>query len=137
MSLAITGRVAVGDLRLDVDLSVEPGETLAVLGPNGAGKTTLLRSIAGLCPLDDGSVTLDGRALDAPADGVFVPAEDRSLGVVFQGLLLFPHLDVLENVAFGLRARGARRADARATAARWLDRVGLPDRGGSAVADLS
>ncbi|QFZ21354.1 ABC transporter ATP-binding protein [Saccharothrix syringae] len=110
--------------RLAVGLTVEPGEVVALLGPNGAGKTTALRALAGLLRLTGGHIRLGDRTWDAPP-GVFLPAERRPIGVVFQDYLLFAHLSALENVAFGLRARGAGRARARAEAARWLDRVGL------------
>jgi molybdate transport system ATP-binding protein len=108
-----------------VRLAVEPGEVAALLGPNGAGKTTVLRALAGLLRLAEGRVALDGRVLEDTASGVRVPAERRRVGMVFQDYLLFPHLSVVENVAFGLRARGARRAAARRTALGWLDRLGL------------
>ncbi|HXM55158.1 MAG TPA: ABC transporter ATP-binding protein [Candidatus Dormibacteraeota bacterium] len=115
-----------------MELAVMPGEVAALLGPNGAGKTTVLRALAGLLHLDGGRVVLDGRVLDDPAARVRVPAERRPVGVVFQDYLLFPHLSAVENVAFGLRARGVRRAKARRTALGWLERLGLPD-----VADAS
>ncbi len=137
MTLALAGRARAGDLLLDVDVSVESGETVAVLGPNGAGKTTLLRVLCGLLPLEAGRVVLDDRVLDEPANGAFVPTEARSIGIVFQDLLLFRSLDVADNVAFGLRAAGAGRREARTGAVAWLDRVGLADRAGSAVRDLS
>ena len=123
--LAFAGRVRRGEFVLDVDLQAGPGEVLAVLGPNGAGKSTLLRTIAGLARLDEGRVTLDGTVLDDPAQGVFADPQERGLGVVFQDHRLFPHLRVIDNVAFGPRARGVGRAAARDDAARWLDRLGL------------
>ena len=125
--LELIGGTTAGELDVDVELVVAPGETLAILGPNGSGKTTLLQVIAGLRGLASGHLALAGRVLDAPDDGTWVPPEDRSVGVVFQDLLLFPHLDVLDNVAFGMRARGSRSADARRDALPWLDGLGLRD----------
>ena len=125
--LRATVGLALGDLDVDVDLAVADREVVALLGPNGAGKTTVLRAIAGLHPLDRGGIEVDGRALDDPATGVFVPTAERPIGVVFQDYLLFPRMSALENVAFGLRARGVPKAQARARAAGWLERVDLAD----------
>jgi molybdate transport system ATP-binding protein len=125
--LRATIGLALGDLDVDVDLAVADREVVALLGPNGAGKTTVLRAIAGLHPLDRGGIEVDGRALDDPATGVFVPTAERPIGVVFQDYLLFPRMSALENVAFGLRARGVPKARARARAAGWLERVDLAD----------
>ena len=122
--------------RLDLDLTVEPGEVVALLGPNGAGKTTALRALAGLLPLTDGEIRVDDHVWDRPP-GVFVPAEHRPVGVVFQDYLLFAHLSALENVAFGLRARGMDRRVARTSAADWLDRVGLGSHAGAKPRSLS
>jgi molybdate transport system ATP-binding protein len=127
MSLEATIGLQLGALELDMELSVEPGEVVAVLGPNGAGKSTLLRALAGLVPIDRGRITVDDRVLDEPAAGVLVPAERRPIGVVFQDYLLFPHLSAIDNVAFGLRARGTGRTESRTVAAGWLERVGLAD----------
>ncbi|HEX6360844.1 ABC transporter ATP-binding protein [Actinophytocola sp.] len=110
--------------RLELELTITPGEVVALLGPNGAGKTTALRALAGLLPITGGHVRLGDEVWDLPPN-VFVPAEHRRIGVVFQDYLLFNHMTALDNVAFGLRARGASRADARATAQAWLDKVGL------------
>lgn len=118
-------RVARGGWRLHVDLTVAPGDVVAILGPNGAGKSTALELLAGLLVPDDGAIRLGDAVWDDPRRGVHLPPEDRAVGVVFQDYLLFPHLSVLENVAFGLRSRGVRRGSARARAAEWLDRVGL------------
>ncbi|MBB4905061.1 ABC transporter ATP-binding protein [Actinophytocola algeriensis] len=112
--------------RLAAHLTIEPGQVVALLGPNGAGKTTALRALAGLVPLTDGTVRLDDDSWDAPP-GVFVPTEHRPVGVVFQDYLLFNHMTALDNVAFGLRARGTDRATARTAARQWLDKVGLGD----------
>ena len=95
----------LGLFRLDVDLAIKSGETVAILGPNGSGKTTLFRCLAGLLPIDDGVIELDGELLDEPTTDTFVVPEQRPVAVVFQDYLLFPNLSALENVAFGLRAR--------------------------------
>ncbi|MBK3646113.1 ABC transporter ATP-binding protein, partial [Streptomyces sp. MBT33] len=91
------------------------------LGPNGAGKTTALRALAGLTPLTDGHLRLDGTDLTR------TPPENRPVGVVFQDYLLFPHLTALDNVAFGPRCQGASKAESRARATEWLTRMGLAD----------
>ncbi len=129
--------MTLGALDLAVALEVAEGDVVALLGPNGAGKTTTLRAIAGLEPIDRGRIALDGRPLDDPATGVLLPPHQRDIGVVFQDYLLFPHLSALDNVAFGLRARGVGRRDARARAGGWLERVGLADRAQAKPADLS
>ncbi|HEY3261705.1 MAG TPA: ABC transporter ATP-binding protein [Pseudonocardiaceae bacterium] len=137
MTLHAELRVARGNgFRLDLDLTVDPGEVVALLGPNGAGKTTALRGLAGLLPLSAGRIRLDGLTWDEPPR-VFVPAERRPIGVVFQEYLLFAHMSALENVAFGPRARGARRADARVLARHWLERVDLADQADVRPRELS
>ncbi len=118
---------SVGTFQLDVDLSTERAETVAVLGPNGSGKSTLFRCLAGLLPVDRGSIVLDGVILDDAATGAYVRPAARPVGMVFQDYLLFPNLTALENVAFGLRARRVPKAEARRRAAEWLERVGLSD----------
>jgi molybdate transport system ATP-binding protein len=123
--LAVDGRVRVGEFELDVSIEAPPGQVLAVLGPNGAGKSTLLGIIAGLLALDAGTVRLGDDLLDDPARGVFVSTQQRGVGVVFQDHRLFPHLRVVDNVAFGPRSRGADSARARAAAQSWLERLGL------------
>jgi molybdate transport system ATP-binding protein len=122
---------------LDASLDAAAGETVAVLGPNGAGKTTLLSVLAGLLPLDRGSLTLDGTVLDDPGAGTFVRPEHRPVGVMFQHGLLFPHLSALDNVAFGPQSRGVRKAEARRLATEWLERVGLAHRMAARSAALS
>jgi molybdate transport system ATP-binding protein len=137
VSLDIDLSVRRGSLQVRLALTVERGELVAVLGPNGAGKSTLLRCLAGLLAIDDGTVHLDGATLDDPRADVFVPPEQRPVGVVFQDYLLFPNLSVLENVAFGLRARGVGRAESRAKAMEWIERVGLADHAGARPASIS
>ena len=127
MSLAAAVRLRKGTLRLDVELEVGSSGVVVLLGPNAAGKTTLLRALAGLVPLESGRVVLDGVVLEDTAAGVCVPTEQRPVGVVFQDYLLFPHMTALENVAFGLRSRGAGRGAARERALAMLDRMGLAD----------
>jgi len=117
-------QLKLGTLDLAVALQAGPGEVVGVLGPNGAGKTTLLRAIAGLATIAKGSVVLDGVVLEDTATRTYVPTERRPIGVVFQNYLLFPHLSALDNIAFGLRARGRGR-DAHVVARRWLERMDL------------
>ena len=121
MSLRAGIRVARNGFALDVELNAENGKTMAVLGPNGAGKTTLLRALAGLIPFD-GRVELDGRVLDDSITGRHVPPELRRVGLVFQDHVLFPHMTVLDNIAFGLHAG---RSQAERTARFWLDSAGM------------
>jgi molybdate transport system ATP-binding protein len=122
---------------LDVSLSIPAGRTVALLGPNGAGKSTVVAAIAGLLPLDDGHIALNGRTLDSPVDNLLVPSEDRSIGVVFQDYVLFPHLTIVENVEFGLRSRKTSRRVAREQAIEWLERIGLGDLSDRKPGDLS
>jgi molybdate transport system ATP-binding protein len=135
----LDARVAVRRDRLDLDaaVAVAPGEVVAVVGPNGAGKSTLLAALAGLVPLAGGRVVLDGRVLEDHATGAFVPPEQRSVGLVFQDLLLFPHLTALDNVAFGLRHRGHGRREARRLALAELDRLDAAPLAGARPGALS
>jgi iron(III) transport system ATP-binding protein len=108
-----------------LDLTVEPGSTVALLGPSGCGKTTLLRTIAGLEVPDAGEIRLNNRLVTGP--GVFVPAERRNVGMVFQDWALFPHLSVARNVGFGL-TRAERRSGRVEEALRLVDLAGFGDR---------
>ena len=115
----------------DVDLEVPAGSSVAILGPSGSGKSTLLRLAAGLEQPTAGSVVLDGVDLAGTA------AEHRGMAMVFQRPLLFPHLDVLDNVAFADRVRGVPRRVARRRACEFLDLVQLPGFEGRAPRSLS
>jgi molybdate transport system ATP-binding protein len=137
VSLSAHVVVRRGAVTVDVELAVADGEVLAVLGPNGAGKSTLLRVLAGLLVPDGGRVAVDGTTWDDVAAGVHLPAHRRPLGMVFQDSLLFPHLSVLDNVAFGPRTRGASRTAARTAAAAWIERVGLHGLGDRRPGQLS
>ena len=121
---------------VDVALRAEPGDVVAVIGPNGAGKTTFVRALTGLTPLDGGHVRCAGETWDDGA-GTARAVPTRGVGMVFQQQLLFPHLTALGNAAFGLRARGVRRAAARARAQDWLDRLGVGDLAHRRPAQLS
>ena len=137
MTLEARVRVDLGTLAIDAAIDADAGQTVVLLGPNGAGKTTVLRVLAGLRALDAGRVAVDGRVLDDPVAGLFTPTEQRPIGFVFQDYALFPHLSALENVAFGLRARGVGKGDARRRAAAWLDRVGVAASAGARPGSLS
>ena len=137
MSLVLEGQLTGGDLEVDLSLTVERGQTVALVGPNGAGKTTVLRAIAGLEALRSGVLRCGEEVWDEPATGRFVAPAARRIGFVFQHYVLFDHLSALDNVAFGLRARGVSKADARARAADMLGRFGLDAVAHSTPAGLS
>lgn len=85
------------------NLSIQKGDCIGLVGASGCGKSTLLRLIAGLEPLETGSITLDAQVLSAPK--LSVPPEKRHIGMVFQNYCLFPHLSVRNNIAYGIRQR--------------------------------
>jgi molybdate transport system ATP-binding protein len=121
---------------LDVDLTMRPGEVVLLTGDNGAGKSTLVRAIAGAIPIDAGCIAIGGRVVDDPGSRTFVPPERRGVGLVHQDARPFPRMTAVENVAFGLRARGVSRASARSTAMEVLighGLAGLADRRGAQV----
>jgi thiamine transport system ATP-binding protein len=121
-----------GDLVLDrVSLSVGAGDVVALLGPSGSGKSTLLRAIAGIIPPDSGRIVVHG------VDVTELPTHRRGVGMVFQDNQLFPHMSVLDNVAFGPKMTGVSRAERAERASRWLRRVGLAGFDDRRVTDLS
>ncbi|MPZ52181.1 MAG: ATP-binding cassette domain-containing protein [Acidimicrobiia bacterium] len=113
------------EFRLGLDLAIPPGRTTALLGPNGAGKSTAVAAISGLLPIDKGRIALGDVVVDYAEEDLFVAPEERSIGVVFQDYLLFPHLTVLGNIAFGLRGRGVPRDTAERRAREWVGCLGL------------
>lgn len=115
----------------DVSLDVAQGEFFGLLGPSGCGKTTTLRMIAGLEKPDSGSIVFQNNDITA------LPAERRGFGMVFQNYALFPHLNVFENVAFGLRARHKSKAEMSERVTSALELVQLPGYGKRAVDELS
>lgn len=135
MSLHLTATVTARDV--DVTIDVPSGRTIAILGPNGSGKSTLLSLIAGILRPDSGRATLDDTTLFDVADGSWRAPHDRGTGLLAQDPLLFPHLSVLDNVAFGPRSTGASRTASRERARDWLDRVDAADLAGRRPAGLS
>lgn len=125
------------ELRLRFD--VPPGGTVAVVGPNGAGKSTLIAVLAGFQPIEHGRLQFGTETLDAPETGRFAPPEQRPFALVPQDGMLFPHLDVLANVSFGLRHRrpDLDRAQREAVAQEALEAVDLGAFGPRRPAELS
>lgn len=122
---AVTHRYAAQPVVDNVTLSIRAGEIMALLGPSGCGKTTLLRIIAGFVRQSAGRILVDGRSIDAQ------PPNLRNIGIVFQSYALFPHMNVAENVAYGLKARGRPRTEIRDRVAQMIDVVrlsGMADR---------
>jgi iron(III) transport system ATP-binding protein len=112
----------------DLSFNLEKEEIMAILGPSGCGKSTLLRMLAGFEKPDQGDICLEGR--DVFRSQLFLPPEKRNIGMVFQDLALFPHLNVFENIAFGLRSKNRRKLEGESLKNRvveMLTLVGLPD----------
>jgi thiamine transport system ATP-binding protein len=124
-------RLGDTDVLKDVTLTVGDEESVAVLGPSGSGKSTLLRAIAGLVPIEAGSITWDGEDITA------VPTHLRGFGLMFQGYALFPHMDVTGNVGFGLRMAGVAAREIKDRVDTALEWVGLTGFGDRAIVDLS
>ncbi|MDQ6657121.1 MAG: ATP-binding cassette domain-containing protein [Actinomycetota bacterium] len=130
-------RLLIHRLAFDVEVAfhLEHGETVALLGPNGAGKSTVLQALSGLIVAQDARIELAGNRLAGA--GTAVPPHRRRIGLMGQDPLLFPHLTVLENVAFGPRSQGMPRATASKKAREWLQRLNLADLAGRRPGQLS
>jgi ABC-type Fe3+/spermidine/putrescine transport system ATPase subunit len=129
MSISLNGSVGRGDFERALNFSVADGEVLAITGPNGSGKSTIIHTIAGLVPLRSGYSESDDAVWDAP--------EHRTCAVVFQDLRLFPNMNVIANVSYGLRARGIQKDEAIERSQKFLTRVGLTSFEKRQPADLS
>ena len=122
MTLELQAAIVARDVH--VELKLGSGETLAIMGPNGAGKSSVVEMLAGLLKPDVGHAVLGGRPLFSLSPGTaWLPAHERGIGLLAQDPLLFPHLSVLENVAFGPRSQGRGKAASRTAATRWLREV--------------
>jgi iron(III) transport system ATP-binding protein len=120
-----------------VSFDVPAGEIVVLLGPSGCGKTTTLRCVAGLEHPTAGRISIGGRAVSAPAQGVMIPPRLRNVGMVFQSYAVWPHMTVEQNVSFPLRHRGLQRAQIARKVADVLDLVGLSELSQRAVVALS
>lgn len=133
------GRTVAANAVDGLDLEVPEGTLVTLLGPSGCGKTTTVRMIAGLERPDSGEIIIGGQVLSAPDRGIFLGAHKRPIGIVFQSYAIWPHMTVLENVAFPLRVERPRvsRADIRNRSLAALDLVGLADLAGRPAPALS
>ncbi|MBZ5536928.1 MAG: ABC transporter ATP-binding protein [Acidobacteriia bacterium] len=113
--------------QVEVSLTAEPGSTFVLVGESGAGKTTILNILAGLIQPDHGRIKLEDLDLFDSEQGIIIPANERPIGYVFQDYVLFPHLTVFENVAFGLRAQGLGEMQVRRETRGILDQLGIED----------
>ena len=129
MSLVMNCSVSRGNFTLNANLSAPNNAVTAIVGPNGSGKTTTLMLVAGLLACTSGSIALDDTVFDAAENdpGIFLQPERRDVGMVFQDGALFSHLSALDNVAFGLRARGEKKNDARQRGISMLEQFGMGD----------
>ncbi|TNF49352.1 MAG: ABC transporter ATP-binding protein [Deltaproteobacteria bacterium] len=122
--------------KLDLELSVEPGITI-LLGPNGAGKSSFLRLLSGLTQPSSGLIKLGERTLFDSANGIDLPPEQRRIGMVFQDLALFPHLNVNGNIGFGMKVRGSGRVERQKRTAHLLDILNIAHLAERSVTSLS
>lgn len=138
MSLDVDLEVARSRFRVQVVFGSAAGETLVLLGPNGSGKTTVLSCLAGTTTPDRGRIVLGGEVLLDTSASIDVAPQARSVGMLFQDGLLFPHLSAVDNAAFPLRARGIDKEAARTRARKLMERLGLPsDRAAARPSALS
>ena len=126
-----------GNLSITANVTIGAGEVVALLGPNGAGKTTVLECIAGGLAISHGHISVSGEKVDDPDAGIWKPPEKRHVGIVFQDNLLFPHMNVMDNVAFSLRCRGHSKKSARGKAAEVLLFLGIAELGRKPIKELS
>ena len=119
------------DVVCDLSLSLDKGSLLCILGSSGCGKTTTLNMIGGFLAPDSGSIRVDG------VDITRLPPERRPVSTVFQSYGLFPHMSLLQNVIYGLKFRGVKKADARKKGMEYLDLVGLADRADAMIHEIS
>ena len=128
-----TGRPAVDG----VSFAVPAGEIVVLLGPSGCGKTTTLRCVAGLEHPTGGSISISGRVVSAPGEGILVAPRHREIGMVFQSYAVWPHMTVRQNVVYPLKQRRTPRAEADRMVAETLDLVGLSEYADRSVVQLS
>lgn len=125
MTAYISATINRHHFSLVVTIAVTDGESVAIRGKNGAGKSTLLAAIAGLIPITQGSIQIGDRIIDSTSPRMWIPPEQRNVGFLPQGGALFPHLTALDNVAFGLRARGQSAIQSRDEAMAMVHQFGI------------
>jgi molybdate transport system ATP-binding protein len=134
--ISLHGTVEVGSFSREFSIDVG-NEIVGMFGANGSGKTSVLRTIAGLCPLGNGELRMNGELADAPARQVFVLPEMRHIGMVFQDHSLFPFMTALDNAAFPLQMRGMKRNAAQKLANEMLEQFGVAKVGQQMATALS